>query len=214
MPRCGKYLWGNIVHMICFMDNVCVEAKQFNIWFTRPSDLVSLSERPLDAFTCLPLRRIFHLAIKLRSVECCRDGCPPHRISVAKPHWLLGSGSPTNTNTFLYTLGSQLYRALVVPNFFYFRIIEAIGAFGNLQCSSFFAAFCRSSAQNNPVSKFFRQWSVCLSKSCSAINWIYHKWTLRYKKHLKDDPEKREALNLNLKGHSKGSEKASISYSF
>ena len=69
-----------------------IEAKQLNLGFIRPENLVSHSLRVLYALFC-KLQACFHVsfteerllsghsAIKPRSVECCSDGCPSGSFS-------------------------------------------------------------------------------------------------------------------------------------
>ena len=98
-----------------------------------------------------------HSAIKPRPVECCSDGCPSGSFSShlytgfsgAQPEWPSGSWSPLLSRLFFPDC-SALGRVLVVPDFYYLRIMEATA-----EC--FFVAFPRSVPQHNPVSELCRQ---------------------------------------------------------
>ena len=162
-----------------------------------------------------------HSTINAWLVECCRDGCPSSTeelyssVRVTIGFWV--TSLTRALLPWLLSLARQpsLERVLMVPNFFYLRMMEATMFLGTFNA----AEMCpRSVPRHNPVSELYGQIlqrfglvfaltcghrQVCLSKSC-PINWIYHRWTPKLKKHLKDDQWKQDAPELN--SHSKGSE--------
>ena len=174
-----------------------------------------------------------HSSMKPRSVDICSDGCPFGISPISTQHlwsskWPLDSWShllprPFSLDCSVWS-GSQLYeesRFSLLP-------FQSYGGHRALQCSRYsFVPFFRSVPQHSHVSELCRQFlqthglvftlicivscetsyrHVCLFKS-NPIDWIYHRWTpVNVEKHLKDDQEKWELPELNVKCHIKKSD--------
>ena len=135
-----------------------IEAKQFNLGFIRPENLVSHSL--IESFRCFfaNSKQAFmsfteerlpssHSAIKPRSVECCCDGWPAVSPISTQDLWSLARMSIRYFITSLTMVllprvlslaGHQpLGKVLVVPNFFDLRMMEATVLFGTFNAAAF-----------------------------------------------------------------------------
>ena len=149
----------------------------------------------------LPYRPVWCVWVLQRWLSFSKIVPSPQRNSGAMSEWPSCSWSPRpkpfSSNCSVW-LDDQLWRVLVVPNFFHLRMMEAT-VFLDLQCCRhLLVPFPRSVPRHNPVSELYGQFlrphglvfaltftvncgtiyrQMCAFPNICPIDWIYHRWT-------------------------------------